>query len=243
GYNLLTEHYLSDINNPKTLHIKQKVNAIAYMDDTTYITSTKEELIKLLSLVEEFSSFTGMTINHTKSELLTINVTKPKEQKASIEFGKQKITDVVLDICNTIRRKRLTDKETRYIINHYKAGFTQTVINSICTTKLGYELYDTYYRYAQQHINTLSARINDQSIMGATTRIRLQVAQNQIWIPNSILEANISKEQIILYQNLTLDILMLAKQYGIEWSTSTISLKITTTVICVNLLQFTKTTG
>ncbi|CAG8784325.1 22698_t:CDS:2, partial [Dentiscutata erythropus] len=84
--------------------------------------------------------------------------------------------------------------------------------------------------YAQQHINTLNAKINNKSIMGVTTRIRLQAAQNQLWIPNSILETNILKEQTIPYQNLTLDILILAKQYRIEWSTSTISSKITTTL-------------
>ncbi|CAG8794862.1 23193_t:CDS:1, partial [Dentiscutata erythropus] len=67
--------------------------------------------------------------------------------------------------------------------------------------------------------------------MEAITRIRLQTVQNQLWTSNLILNGNIMKEQIISHQNLILDILMLAKQYEIEWSTSSISSKIITTLI------------
>ncbi|RHZ78570.1 hypothetical protein Glove_161g14 [Diversispora epigaea] len=93
---------------------------------------------------------------------------------------------------------------------------------------MGYDIFDIYYRFAQQHINTFCERINSQTIVGSTTRIRLQAAQNQLWIQKSILESELYKEQIIPHQNLTLDIIFLAKQYDIQWSTSKATSRITT---------------
>ena len=288
GYQLSADHYDNITIDKPILRVKQKVNVLTYMDDTTYIASTKEELMGLLQLTQQFSQFTGMRINFSKSELMTINVGKAKDprqtiviegqniqaiyDKQSIRFlgvhlqpkGKavQKllITNKVKDTCNILKRKKLTDKETRYIINHviypqieyllqdiiinddlkntinshcltalkYKAGYAITAINSLFTSRIGYHTYDIYQRHAQQHINTLNDRLNEQSIMGSTTRIRLQAAQNGIWIDEPILKQTKINNLYKKLGNLTAGIIELAAQYHIEWTIPPTYSRITT---------------
>ena len=140
GFHMQTEHYSNIMIKQPILKVHSKVNVIAYMDDTTYITSNKQELQNLLKLTEEFTKITGIKINHTKSELLTLNVQQPKDPKPEIQFGtetikeigkteairflgiyiqhkkgksyqKQMIKTCTRDTCKLLKRKKLTDKE------------------------------------------------------------------------------------------------------------------------------------
>jgi hypothetical protein len=118
------------------------VNTIAYMDDTTWITENPNEMEKILKTANEFYQFTNLKLNWDKSTVIAINPKTnyiktgqqqlrilPKhtpvrflgtwnsgngEKTHQINLMKQKITSMT----TILKRKRCTDKEFRYIINH-----------------------------------------------------------------------------------------------------------------------------
>ena len=103
GYTI--EHNgVTDLIYLSTHHLSEKISSLAYMDDTNWIASSQQNLEDILSVAEEFYSFTRSALNKEKSKLLTtshqstigidlkfgsssINITPKRVQLDFWEFG------------------------------------------------------------------------------------------------------------------------------------------------------------
>src|SRR5581483_9719713 len=149
---------------------KVHISSISYMDDTTWFTNSKKKMKKILSLVESFANIAGLKINPNKSALLTINNTKQSNimfqtstiqaqekdtairilgtwitSKGSKKHQKQLITNKTNFITKLLCRKKITDKQYRYIINQ------------VLMPALEYLIQDTIL--TQQECNHINSKI------------------------------------------------------------------------------------
>lgn len=160
GYYMETQKY-GNLRKTKIETKKLKINAIAYMDDTTYLTSNRKQMETILQSVEEFTKITGIKINAEKSRLICIN---NKTGKQSLNFMKEKINAIgkhdqirilgvylaangkkqyqknlieekVKNTCRILTWKKATDKEIRYIINHVLFPAIEYLLNDIIISK------------------------------------------------------------------------------------------------------------
>ena len=124
---------------------REYVNSIAYMDDSTFISATKDGLTRTLIIADSFNLMTGILVNTKKSELIVIN---SNENQKSINYGndqftikakpelepirflgvwisgkkndkfiKQQIKEEIDVVSNRLSRKRITSQQIVYVIN------------------------------------------------------------------------------------------------------------------------------
>src|SRR5215216_203580 len=88
GYSI-EHHGLTDLNNLTTQHLTERISSLAYMDDTNWIASFQEDLEEILTVAEEFYSFTRSALNKDKSKLLTTYHLQPNS--INLKFGSSTI--------------------------------------------------------------------------------------------------------------------------------------------------------
>ena len=98
-----------NLTNNQIIEIKKSINAIAYMDDTTWLANSKTSLKSTLTIAQEFYELNGILVNKEKSVLMVINPRKDHVKDYDIPlqlvFGN-----------NTINIKPLQPKEsTRFL--------------------------------------------------------------------------------------------------------------------------------
>src|SRR5271170_7608395 len=136
-----------DLNHIKENQIKLRTAATAFMDDTTWIASSKSNLQKILNEVAIFYKANDSQINSKKSVLLTINASKndpddivfigpnkePLKKMEKTEFTRylgvwmgekdhKKFTFDLLQreifqITQVLKHKKTTDNQVLYILN------------------------------------------------------------------------------------------------------------------------------
>ena len=79
GYTLSTT-WQPCLTYPSTNHLHTSISVLAYMDDTIWITQSKEELDKIINTASSFYNMANIQINPTKSTFIS------KQPSASISF-------------------------------------------------------------------------------------------------------------------------------------------------------------
>ena len=136
----------SDLYNTNEERIQILISVLAYMDDTTWITTNQKDLEHIISIADEFYDLNNIKINKSKSILLTnstkfqdtvdlkfgnniVNI-KPKKISESVRFlgvwinlaNKKsfvynQILELINNYSNLIRYKPMTDKQLCYVYN------------------------------------------------------------------------------------------------------------------------------
>ena len=153
GYTLSTS-WQTCLTLPSFTHHHTSLSVLAYMDDTIWITQSKEELNKIINTATSFYNMANIQVNPSKSILIS------KHPSASISFmnsnllsipthqpfkflgcwftlnNKQSqqiklIQDEALQLVNIANTKTITDKQISYIINTVIIPTTEYRIQNI----------------------------------------------------------------------------------------------------------------
>jgi hypothetical protein len=147
GYQIEVE-WKQDLRYNKTTKLSEMISGIAYMDDTTWIAPSKDNMELILKIADSFYDLNGIKVNKKKSELLVINSPTPIPS-TSIRFGKDgtevhakpintsirflgvwinakgstrhvknSVRDEIINMESIMKHKHLTDKQILYIFNH-----------------------------------------------------------------------------------------------------------------------------
>jgi hypothetical protein len=155
GYTLHTTTHPDIRHSPQVF--TQTISCSAYMDDTTLISNSKSNLQDSCDLCSQFFLLNDIHINCDKSHLIVIN---NKERQAQVQlqnytiqtsshsipirilgtwhnnkgdkkFQQELILTKTIQTCNTIRRKIITDKQLRYIINQVHTPAITYLLNDM----------------------------------------------------------------------------------------------------------------
>jgi ribonuclease HI len=158
GYKMECEWDI-DLAKKSTNMMSNHTSSLAYMDDTVWISDNKEHMQQIIRVAESFFNINLITVNASKSDLIVINSKNTREENA-IDFvesrliphepdtairylgiwisgdGKKKeqenkLIDNISRTTNILRRKKLTDKQIRYIINHVLFPQTEYLITDM----------------------------------------------------------------------------------------------------------------
>jgi endonuclease/exonuclease/phosphatase family metal-dependent hydrolase len=149
GYNI-KHTYKQNLYSDQITQIEQHLSVLAFMDDTSWITESKQNLELILSIADGFYQLNNIMVNKQKSELL-VKIPNNKDiynNEVSLNFGNEQIKiqpkkytesirilgiwmnlgkkrnfiiqqakDEVLELCNIMKKKLITDKQLLYIYN------------------------------------------------------------------------------------------------------------------------------
>ena len=76
-----------DLNSNLREKMTIEVFNIAYMDDTTWISDSKNNIEKQLEIADSFNRFNGIKVNPEKSKLIIINNSEAEEDRC-VKYGK-----------------------------------------------------------------------------------------------------------------------------------------------------------
>jgi len=94
----LQHKYTVSINRLKSIDPLQyeqllvECNLLGYLDDTTWITSSKEDLETMLSIADSYYTFMNIKVNKQKSILMTNNYSSSSNGHVSLHFGADQLT-------------------------------------------------------------------------------------------------------------------------------------------------------
>ena len=92
-FNIYTEYIFRESNNMTGIQIHgQNINNIRYVDDTTLLANSKEDLQKIFNTVKEESAKKGLEMNVSKTKTMVIS--KNKELRADIEADEEILEQV-----------------------------------------------------------------------------------------------------------------------------------------------------
>ena len=145
GYNMNCK-WNPNLEKENTMALNLRCAAIAFMDDTTWVASSRDDMERILSDAREFYKANDSQINSSKSVLITINgdnqqpqsvhagtneeEVKPTENNTFARFlgiwignknhktnTKNRIEYEITNITRAIKRKKASEKQILYILN------------------------------------------------------------------------------------------------------------------------------
>ena len=149
---------------------------IAYMDDTTWIGNSKDNLEKQLTIADNFNRFNGIRVNAAKSKLLVLNSKIPLDERF-IKYGKHEsiiypevdgtsVRFLGVWISNKFNKnfvlnQTLKDEAQIYNITKSKmitAEQTTYVINAVAIPRIEYKSHLTVFNEAEAKKITMKLR-------------------------------------------------------------------------------------
>jgi ribonuclease HI len=246
GYNMSVS-WRTDISTNQFNKKQAHLSVLAYMDDTMWLASSKEQLELITQTAETFFQMASIQVNPNKSTLITNNINNSESQqinflnqaikaqssKSAFKFlgcwftinNKHKLqikllNDEIFHLTNTLKSKHITDKQICYIINtvilpiveyriqnivlpqhecqkilsryltiaKHKSNLSRSTPNSTMLNHNIYNIKNIWDIQLQHHIPKFLNRLNNTEHLGATTHIRLQQLQNNLWSTTNILQ-------------------------------------------------------
>ena len=184
GYNLEVS-WTTDLKTKKTNQLQISTSVLAFMDDTLWIASSKNELEQILELASSFFKMANLKINPLKSILSTnsknlssINFIQqtisPQSKNTPFKFlgcwflpsyqqtqQVKLITQESQNLINILKTKQITDKQTAYIINTVIIPTLEYRIHNIVLSKTTCDqILSTYLTTAKYKSNLSRSILN-----------------------------------------------------------------------------------
>ena len=171
GYTL-QHSWKKDVNSADVTTLTEMISSLAYMDDATWISDSKEHLEAQLAIADEFYTLTKSAINKDKSELLT--TTKHLPTPINLKFGENYIP---ISPCKTSTRylgvwinstnsPQFVKQQVRESIDSFTSLLNRKmidsnqaiyIINTVLLPRITYKLLNT--TLSENECNKLSTNI------------------------------------------------------------------------------------
>ncbi|RHZ59961.1 hypothetical protein Glove_360g41 [Diversispora epigaea] len=226
GY-IMHSSWRPDVRFPITKSLTVRTACLAYMDDTTWIASSKSDLQAILNDANQFYYANDSQINGSKSQIIAVNFKGEKETNpiyigqdrvevyatSKYEFVRFLGVWMMNSYLNSSTCKRLTAKYSQTFKNSIQV--TRTVPNSAIRHPGIYNLKSISELQNESQINGLIHRLNDAGSVGTSTFIRLEDIQLLNWESTNILIND--KIKLNVNNNLSGQILNIAHSLGINF--------------------------
>ena len=181
------------------LTIEIEIFNITFMDDTTWLSNSKTNLEKQVTIADSFNRFNGTKVNPEKSKLIVIN-SREKEENNHIKYGKHdtiihpeknnssiRFLGVWISETNNktfIKKQVIKDVNNIYFLTKGKkitAEMMTYVINMVAILRMEYKANLTIF--------------NENEAQNITTNLR-KLLRYKIGLPNTASNAMLGKKEV-----------------------------------------------
>jgi hypothetical protein len=205
GYNM-KHNFRENLYIPQTTTESITISSMAYMDDTTWIASSKQNMESILQTADDFNHLNNIKVNKQKSELLMHVPGQPYNDEVSIEFGQETIRIRPARRGESIRLLGIwvnLNKDRKFVINQAKdeiSNLCHRIKKKKLTDKQMLYLYNMVIVPLIEYRTQLTYLSKNEchTLVAPFRKLFKQKLRLAISIPNAILE----NQLIYKYRNL-----------------------------------------